>query len=241
MKSKFLLLSLFVTLALGIVANVRAAPDVIYVSAVDPSGVPIIIDRTAPVTTDWLEMYPTFGSPYHLAGWQDSNGDGLLSASDQIQFGDGSWWHVDRVMVTIHFTWKEPLPPLDPTEPPATEPDPTEDPPIEENLPDPIGSKWHMVYPVFCKDFTITSWEDSDGDGTFNPSDQFDVEFDDPLIGGPWWAHLDAVSTDMRCTKKYPNGQVPEFPLGLGVALGLGFTIAVAYMVRKRRPVALAA
>ena len=239
-RNKFLLGSLFVMLLSSLVLSVQANPDQWWLSAVDPSGVPIIIDRTVPVTTNWKclhsEPVGSIGTIIHLTQWVDTNGDGQLSASDQVYFSDGSVWHVDRVMVTIHFTWKEPFPPIDPLDPPATDPDPTEDPPIEEDLPPPIGSKWHMIYPVFCLDFTITSWEDSDGGGTFNPSDQFDVEFDDPGIGGPWWAHLDAVSTDIKLTMKYPNPQVPEFPLGLGAAMGLGLTVAVAYMIRKRKP-----
>ena len=223
-------------LMIGLVLNVQATPDELWLS-VSPYH---IMDLTAPETTNWDCLYsiPTgkIGNIYHLVKWVDSNGDLRLSASDQIYFDDGSVWHVDEVMVTIHWTWKEPVPPdFDPAEPPATEPiDPTQ--PIEMELPPPVGSKWHMIYPIFCRPFTITSWTDNDGSETFNPSDQFDITFDDDGTG-PWWAHLDAISTDIKITKKYPPPpQTPEFPLGLGVAMGLGLTVAVVYMIRKRRP-----
>ena len=223
-----------------LVLSVQANPDKWWVSAVDPTGWPITIDRTVPVSTNWKclhsEPVGAIGTIIHLIKWVDTNGDGQLSASDQIYFSDGSVWHVDKVMVTIHWTWKTPIPPgFDETESPATEPE-DPDTPIEQELPPPVTTYWHMIYPDFCRPIHICSWTDSDGSGTFNPSDQFDMTFEDDGTG-PWWAHLDAISTDLKLTMKSPHPQVPEFPWGLGVAMGLGLTVAVVYMIRKRRPV----
>ena len=56
-----------------------------------------------PVCTDWVEIYPEEGRRWHLSS-HDDNGDGVLSASDQIDetmieppTGEVWWWHVDEV------------------------------------------------------------------------------------------------------------------------------------------------
>ncbi len=183
-----------------------------------------------PTGTNWHEEYPTYSTPWTLTSWLD-NGDGYLSASDQIDMTTSAdpgwiyWYHVDAVTTTIHFTFK------DPTGLGVAE---TEVPtPYETDLPDPTDSRWHMIYPTYCRGFTITSWTDNDGLGTFNPSDQFDFEFDDDP-GVPVWAHLDKVTTDIIVSMKYKEGGVPEFPLGIGVLMSLVAMIPVIYVWRTR-------
>jgi subtilisin family serine protease len=64
-----------------------------------------------PVSTQWLEVYPDYRTPYNLSIWEDSDGDGVLSPSDQIELidketGDPAWCYVEEVktdlIVTLH-------------------------------------------------------------------------------------------------------------------------------------------
>jgi hypothetical protein len=201
-----------------------------------------------PMGTTWHEIYPTYSNVFTLNSWTD-NGDGSLSASDQIDMVSDSllyWFHVDTVTLTIHWTFKvgeggpltgeigkaEPESPM------------TEIPPIEPGV-FPENSRWHQIYgpPTeggssstagFCRMFTITSFADN-GDNLFGPSDQFDFIYDDdPLT--THWAHLDAVSTDIIISQKGPGegGPIPEFPLGIGVLMSLVALIPVIYIWRTR-------
>lgn len=232
---KSLVLASLIILALSFVPSLKAIVPQYHLSAIDPStGTPIVIPKSAPISTTWHELYPDYSRIWHLTSWEDSDGDGKLSASDQIDMteeenGGVKWFHVDWVSgyLTRHFTWKEPAPPgFDLTVPVSAEPDPEGPPPSMA----PIGSEWHMIYPQFCRTFEITSWEDTDGFGDFNPSDQFDITFTDDGTG-PWWAHLDAVSTDLTLTEKAPP--VPEF--SLVEALGLGFLATTVFLWWKRK------
>jgi len=79
---------------------------------------------------------------------------------------------------------------------------------------DPVGTMWHELYPNYSHMWDLTKWTDN-GDGVFSISDQFDFIYeDDPTT---YWAHLDAVTTDMLLSQKGPPEPppVPEFPLGL--------------------------
>lgn len=208
-----------------------------YLSAVVGGGdlTPIAIDVTAPVGTNWHETYPTYSLEYPILDWWD-NGDGELSYCDKIELAPDEWYHVEEVTVTIWWTIK----PADPYGwdgmPGAGEPElpccTTED------MEPPIGSKWHQIWmsEFYSLTFTITSWEDTDGSGSFTPSDQFDFEYDfDP--GVPHWAHLDAVSTDIIVTPTDPP-PVPEFPLGIGLLMLLAPIVPLAYLWRLRKKVA---
>jgi hypothetical protein len=185
-----------------------------YLSAQPPTQ----IDLSAPLNTNWKEYYPTLGTLYTIAGWTD-NGDSVLSASDQITMADASQWHVDQVMITIHWTYKDTYTGAGAAEPvPATTELPT----------DPTGTAWHEIHPTYCRTFIITGWTDNGSPG-FNPSDQFEITYDD--TAEVVQAHLDAVSTDILVSQK-PGGPVPEFPLGIGVVMALVPMIAIVYLWR---------
>lgn len=197
-----------------------------------------------PTSTDWHELYPVYSNEWHLTSWVD-NGDGDLSASDQIdmtqmvgpEVGWIYWYHVDVVTTTIHWTFKTgPAYPDDLTteEGAAESPVYTTEP---DWLHNPIGSTWHQVYPDYSREFVITSWEDNGGvAGVFDPSDQFDFEYiDDP--GVTVWAHLDDVTTDIILSFKEKTGPTPEFPLGINLIMLLVPIIPLAYLWRLRRKV----
>jgi hypothetical protein len=184
-----------------------------------------------PTDTRWHELYPTYCDYWTLTKWTD-NGDGDLTASDCIEMvnDDGTlrYFHVDDVTITIHWTFK-PLP----GEPGDAEP--TE--PLTEPLPNPIDTTWHQIYPDYCREFVITSWEDNEPGGMFDPSDQFDFEYVD-APGVTHWAHLDAITTDIILTPQQPQPPpVPEFPLGIGLLMLLAPIVPLAYLWRLRKKV----
>jgi len=131
-------------------------------------------------------------------------------------------------MTTIHFTYKDTYPDAKAAAENTTTLDPT----------NPIGSSWHQIYPPgnFSRTFTITSWTDNGGPGVFDPSDQFDWEYDD-APGMPVNAHLDAVSTDIIVTQKPipPEPPIAEFPLGLGIVMALAPMLSIVYIWRLRK------
>jgi hypothetical protein len=210
-----------------------------FMSLQPPTVLPPVVN---PIGTQWHELYPTYSKIWTLTSWID-NGDGGLSASDQIDMTNETgwiyWFHVDVVTITIHWTFKT-------GPPPGGEPIPGEvgesepETPMTEMPPgDPTGTRWHQIYPTYCRYFTITSWEDTGAiSGTFDPSDQFDFEYDDEP-GVTYWAHLDAVSTDIILSQKgKPEPPpVPEFPLGIGVIMILAPIIPLAYLWRTRKRV----
>ena len=153
---------------------------------------PTLIDLTNPIDTLWHELYPDYCKEWVLTSWEDTQpvgepGYGELSECDQIDMANETgwtyWFHVDAVTITIHWTLKEgeggPLT----GEIGAAEP---EIPMLEMPGGDPTGSKWHMIYPDYCRTIEITSWEDTGVIGDFDPSDQFDftyLPFDVVLAG----------------------------------------------------------
>jgi hypothetical protein len=187
-----------------------------------------------PTGTRWHEIHPNYCHYYDLVGWTD-NGDGDLTASDQIDMVNETGWtfqyHVDQVTTTIHWTFKVGG---DPTGELAAA-EPVENNLLDSPITDPIGTSWHQIYPPadYCKEFVITSWEDN-GDGIFSISDQFDFEYFGE--GTIHWAHLDDITTDILLSQKgEPEPPVPEFPLGAAVEVGLIVAVAYIWWTRRRR------
>jgi hypothetical protein len=171
---------------------------------------PVLIDLSKPICTYWHELWPYYCKHhYHLNSWKD-NGDDMLSPSDQIDMieretGEKSWWHVDDVTVTIWLTS------IDQEYEPMY---------IEFDLgwqgydwilKEPIGTTWHEIWPVFCRYFTLTSWEDSNANGLLDICDLIDLT--DEAGDLSWW-HVEEVATDIIVTRKpvctqwheiYPN------------------------------------
>ena len=198
-------------------------------------------DPTAPIGSTWHELYPTYSNEYDLTSWVD-NGDGVLSASDQIdmeqtegtEIGWIFWYHVDAVTTTIHFSYKDGPPPDGVPTGELGDAEPVEPHLLDEAMSNPIGSTWHMIYPDYSKEFVITSWVDN-GDGVFSESDQFDFEFFDEV--GTHWAHLDSVTTDLILSFKSKEPGIPEFPLGLGLMMAIAPAIPIVYLWRTRKKV----
>ncbi len=197
-------------------------------------------DPTDPVGSPWHELYPYYCNNLVMTSHTD-NGDGVLSASDQVDFSNETdpgytyWYHVDAVTVTIHWTFKiDETTPTDPAELGDGEPyEPNRVDVVENSIPDPIGTAWHQIYPDYCREFVITSHVDTDGDGALDPSEQFDFEYLDEE-GVVYWAHLDSITTDLILSFKEKIPDVPEFPLGIGLILAIVPMVPVIYLWRKR-------
>lgn len=184
-----------------------------------------------PTGTMWHELYPQYCKMWDLVGWTD-NGDGDLTASDQIDMVNATGWiyhfHVDVVTITIHWTFKP-----DGVNPTGVEAGAEPNQPLESPITDPIGTTWHQIYPVYCEEFVITSWEDN-GDGVFSTSDQFDFEYFGE--GVTHWAHLEDITTDIILSQKgEPEEPGPEFPLGLEIMMMLAAAIPIVYIWRTRK------
>lgn len=232
LTNKTLLVCVTVAIFVGAIFNVQAL-GIHYLNAQLPDGTPTQIDLANPIGTEWHEIYPTYSIVSTMTSWKD-NGDKKLSASDEVDFNDvPTYYHVDQVLTTIHWTWKEGGEGTPPTVYSASETEYLGDY-LEGVSPDP-AIQWHQIYPPdeFSRPFRITSHEDDDGDGLINPSEQFDITYDD--TGEVRWAHLDAISTDIIVSDT--NGGLPEFPFGLELGLGLGLAVAIIYVAWKRRPI----
>ena len=206
-----------------------------YQGSILPSG--------DPSSTDWHELYPDYSHMWHLQDWTDNpaNPDGELSASDQIHMTNETGWifhfHVDAVTVTIHWTFKPDGTTPDPSMPGDAEPFESHLVPVDQAAPsirNPIDTTWHQLYPEYCREFVITSHEDTDEDGTLDVSEQFDFEYlDEP--GVTYWAHLDDITTDILLSlKEPPEPPVLEFPFGIGLIMALAPIIPLIYLWRRK-------
>jgi len=156
------------------------------------------IELEDPVSTQWHELHPNFSKRYHLTSWEDTNGDGKLSPSDQIEMenetGELDNYHVKDVTVTIFISKK---------------PENIENMYLEfedgfkkmENaITQPEGTQWHEIWPVFSRRFRLEIWKDENDDGVLGPSDQiFMMNKDNGEIAE---YHVDEVATDLVLCKK---------------------------------------
>jgi len=161
---------------------------------------PILIhpaDIGAIMSADWHEIYPSYCNWYHIINWIDE-GDGLLGYCDYVMMEDLSWYHVERVTVTLFLI-------LEGTgEPMYIE--------FEGNYLDfpfgmPISTWWHEVYPDYCNWYHLTSWLDTDASGNLTVCDIIDLT--DEFAEVSWW-HVEKVKTDILITKCPDFGDAPD-------------------------------
>jgi hypothetical protein len=116
------------------------------------------IPEIKPLDSSWHGVWPIYSGLYHIINWQDTGvgNTGYLGVCDSVMFAEypGVWWHVDDYATDLI---------------------------LNEKIMDPIGIMWHELYPTYCKNHSLTSWEESPGDlypGRLSPGDQIDMNSD---------------------------------------------------------------
>jgi hypothetical protein len=66
------------------------------------------------------------------------------------------------------------------------------------NLTDPIGTQWHELWPFFCKEYHLSSWNDTSGDGVLSRCDWVDM-YEKP-DGEVKWYHVEEVTITLYLT-----------------------------------------
>jgi hypothetical protein len=177
-----------------------------------------LINLYDPLTTMWHELYPTFSNIYHLSSWHDDNGDGRLSAGDEIDLYDGvdtTWWFVNHVPLTLNLSWFD----GDVWEPEMyieSEFD------IEHYPFDvPFDTLWHEAWPNWCEWWVIVNWIDN-GDQVLSVSDLI------VLFNLQWGItatyHVDAMATDLEL---YP--EIADIYLANAVSVFPGYDLVDAF------------
>ena len=95
-----------------ITITVTEKPLLELTSYLDYTGDDIAGTLSDPTETQWHEVYPQYCRLFNCVGWED-NGDGRLSASDQIllqdkETGEVKEYHVDAVSTNIEVVQEEP-------------------------------------------------------------------------------------------------------------------------------------
>ena len=151
-----------------------------------------------PVCTYWHELYPEFCNTYHVISWED-NGDSFLSPCDWVDLepinpsGPTRSYHVQNVTLTmlVSNASDQAITMYIEFEGSFQE--------IYEIKTAPSGSLWHEVYPVFCRYYNLTSWEDN-CDGVLSYCDIIDLTDLNTTKLSRW--HIEEVAIDIVVKKK---------------------------------------
>jgi hypothetical protein len=66
------------------------------------------------------------------------------------------------------------------------------------NLTDPVGTQWHELWPIFCREYQLSSWNDTGGDGVLSRCDRIDM-YQKP-DGEVRWYHVENVTITLVLT-----------------------------------------
>ena len=156
-------------------------------------------DLINPVTSNWHELYPTFCENYTLLEWHDTGDDCRISPCDQINMSHGEafeWYHVDKVVYTLNVTPCEPG--GDPIYLESTWDYDYDEPDITQ----PVDTKWHEVYPVFCENWTIVAWTtDTETEGILDFCDN--IRLRNERSGEEICYHVEEVAPDIIVSREY--------------------------------------
>ena len=176
---------------------VRFEEDGPYYSVKDVATDLILNEKIAnPVCTYWHELYPEYFNRYHIIGWED-NGDKLLSPCDRVNTmlqpdGPTADYHVENVTLSLFV---------------SNESDPEITMYIQfEGIFEkvykiktaPWGTPWHEVYPEYCEEWNLTSWEDN-CNGVLSYCDIIDLKDLDTGVVTRW--HVEEVAIDIIVKK----------------------------------------
>jgi hypothetical protein len=258
-RRKILLIAVSLAVVFALAVPVQAGPPLKYWHA--KAG---LIDLAHPVGTQWHELYPVFCTNYTLTSWED-NGDGVLSPCDTIDVqptpdGDVEWYHVENVTITLYVT------PtrlrncfLDMLCENVTDNVTLREPMYIEleggynasALAKCVITRWHEIYPQFCRQYYLIHWKDNDSK-MLDPCDHVLLipkkDFDDVPGANPedfycWdicW-HVEEVAIDIVVTpappvggKAYPVNKASLLApwIAVGVLLAGG---TIWYVLRRRK------
>jgi parallel beta-helix repeat protein len=194
-----------------------------------------LFNLTAPVGTQWHELWPIFCREYHLSSWNDTGGDGVLSRCDRIDMyqkpdGEVRWYHVEEVTITLNVTHNETGEPMY----------------IELEggynasvLTNPVDTQWHEVYPNFCNRYHLSAWATDNG-GKLGYCDYIDLT--DKATGEVTMWHVEEVAVDIIVTIEPPPVGGEAYPINKISLLAPWIAVAVLlaggtswYVLRRRR------
>jgi hypothetical protein len=66
------------------------------------------------------------------------------------------------------------------------------------DLADPVGTQWHELWPFFCREYHLSSWNDTSGDGVLSHCDWIEV-YEKP-DGEVQWYHVENVTITLYVT-----------------------------------------
>ena len=193
-----------------------------------------LFNLTAPVDTQWHELWPFFCRQYHLSSWNDTSGDGVLSHCDWIDMyekPDGAFkpYHVEEVTITLNVTL------VDVGERMFIE---LKGGYNETVLDDPVGSKWHEIYPNFCKTYNLTGRMAGGSPGLVDDL----IGLQDAQTGNvtPWI--VEDVAIDIVVCREPPPVGGEAYPVSkaslLAPLIAVGVVLAGGiswYVLRRRR------
>jgi len=179
-------------------------------------------DPKNPISTKWNHIDPEMGPVrcLHLTSWID-NDNGVLDPGDVIDMtnmypypgaGTVELYSVDFMSISLKLTPK-PSPRVVP--PPPTGPVYLESAISYDkfDLANPVCTKWHEIYPVYCRTWHLSSWEDNLG---LSPSDQIVLTLKDPVThepipGAEAEYHVDKLTVAMNITDMMEETHIVKF------------------------------
>jgi hypothetical protein len=170
-------------------AQTAGLPAQLFIELEQPAGAKpglpqFNVGGIPPDCSSWHELFPTFCNTYHQDEYRD-NGDGAVGPCDIIVL-NGIPYHIVSAGPTYWTTCSSTPggPPqgtviFEPTQP--------------QTGGNPICEVWHEVYPNFCQEIHIDSWNDGNNNGVLDVCDEVDTQ----TPTGPVFYHIDRIECDI--------------------------------------------
>jgi len=206
-----------------------------------------LFNLTEPVDTQWHELWPFFcEKEYHLSSWNDTSGDGVLSHCDWVDMyekpnGAVESYHVEEVTITLNLTPEmnalagDGIGKIFLGEPMYIELEGGYDPAA---LTDPIGTRWHEIYPNFCTSYNLTAWDDN-GNVTLDFCDYILLVEKESGNVTSW--HVEDVAIDILVCREPPPVGGEAYPVSKAsvlapwIAAGIVLAGGISWYILRRR------
>jgi len=131
-----------------------------------------------PLYSLWHEVYPNYCNVYNLTWWdpmETDNCNGVLDPCDYIGLlnmtsGEEQLYHIEDMSYDII---------------------------LNKKITNPVCTMWHEIYPEYCREYHIQSWEDN-GDGLLSPCDQITMGLMPEELTAKY--HVENVSITLNLT-----------------------------------------